>query len=305
MAPAMQGQIGAQVYHVDGALTIKSEALELQPWNDSFAYRPEPDIDGRGDFVMVGSTIYVRSKTFNEWQMTTQGDPYWGLFADINPATWQGSRSLRILGEASINGTATWVLMVTNGFGRQFKAWIREKDSYPLRYTAAWQNVKGSTYYINALYRGFNVVNAITAPEMSHRGIAGPGVPIAVASGSVTITDVEFDCSGTTSRRPAPNEKFVLITLSFVDTGPGDISISPDSWRMYGDGASGAAPVATGSLLLLRSQTIRPGSRVSGALAFEVPQDAYQLWIVGKLTGVTAVVSTFLPILPSGTLPCS
>jgi hypothetical protein len=304
MAPEAQGQIGARVYRLDGALTIQPAALELQPWDDPLASGPEPDIDARGDFVVVGSAVYVRANTFNAWQMATESDPSWGLYADINPATWQGSQSLRILGEASINGTATWVLQVTNSFDRQFKAWIGQKDSYPLRYTAAWVNAKGSTYYINALYRKFNTVDAITAPDMSNRGIVGPGVPVALPSGSVTVTDVEFDCSGTTFRRPAPNEKFVLITLAFADTGPGAISISPGSWRIYGNGVNGAAPVDTGSPALLRAQTIGPGNRVVGVVAFELAQEAYQLWTVGRLTGATAVVSTFLPILPDGTSPC-
>src|SRR5207247_3316771 len=34
MAPGPHGQIRSAVYHVDGALTIKTPALELQPWND-------------------------------------------------------------------------------------------------------------------------------------------------------------------------------------------------------------------------------------------------------------------------------
>ena len=306
MAPRPQGQIGAQVYHVDGALSIKQPALELQPWNDPvWSARPEPDIDGRGDFVLVGSTIYVRGNTFNEWQTITGGDPYWGVFADINPALWQAGAGTRTLGEASVDGSRAWVLQLANRFGLQFKAWIREKDGYPLRYTASWLNAKGMTYYVNALYRRFNSAVQIAPPDMLNRGIANPGAPVALPSGSVTVTDVEFDCSGTASRRPARGDKFVLVTLAFVDTGPGQVAISPDAWRLYGDGVNGAPPIETGSPGTLQVQALSPGSRVSGAVAFEVPEDAYQLLVVGHLVGATAVMSAGLPMLPNGTLPCT
>ena len=305
MAPRVQGQIGAQVYHVDGALTIKQPALELQPWNDPvWSAGPEPDIDGRGDFVLVGSTIYVRGNTFNEWQTVTGGDPYWGVFADINPALWQTTPNARVLGEASVDGSRAWVLQLANLFGLQFKAWVRQSDGYPLRYTASWLNAKGSTYYVNALYRRFNSAVQIAAPDMLNRGIANPGAPVALPSGSVTVTDVEFDCSGTVSRRPARGDKFVLVTLAFVDTGPGQLAISPDAWRLYGDGVNGAPPIETGSSGTLQVQALSPPSRVSGAVAFEVPEDAYQLLVVGHLVGATAVMSAGLPMLPNGTLAC-
>lgn len=305
MAPRAQGQIGAQVYRLNGALAIEGPALELQPWNEFPNSGPEPDIDGRGDFVMVDSAIYTRANTFSEWQIATVADPYWGLFADINPALWLGSPSARVLGETSIDDSPAWVLELTNRFGRQFKAWIREKDGYPLRYTTSWKNAKGSTYYINALYGRFNSALEITKPDMLNRGIANPGAPLALPSGSVTITDVEYDCSGTSSRRPAPHDKFVLVTLAFVATGPGPIAISPDAWRLYGDGVNGAAPVDTGAPGLLRVQTLSPGNRVSGVIVFETPEDAYQLMAVGHLVGATAVMSAGLPMLPNGTLPCS
>lgn len=305
MAPRAQGQIGARVYHLDGALTIEGPALELQPWNDSSYSGPEPDIDGRGDFVLVDSTIYIRTNTFSEWQLAKVNDPYWGLFADINPALWQGSSSAHVLGEASIDGSPTWVLELINRFGRQFKAWIREKDGYPLRYTTSWKNAKGSTYYTNALYERFNLGLDITAPNMLNRGIANPGAPLALPSGSVIITNVDYDCTGTSSRRPALHDKFVLVTLAFVDTGPSPIAISPDAWRLYGDGVDGAVPVDTGVPGLLRSQTLSLGNRVSGVVVFEVPEDAYQLMAVGHLAGATAVMNAGLPILPNGTLPCN
>jgi len=305
MAPRAQGQIGAQVYHLDGALTTEGPALELQPWNEFPNSGPEPDIDGRRDLVVVDSTIYTRANTFSEWQKYTVADPYWGLFADINPALWEGSSSSHVLGDASIEGSPTWVLELTNRFGRQFKAWISKTDGYPLRYTTTWKNAKGSTYYLNALYGRFNSPLEITTPDMLNRGIANPGAPLALPSGSVTITDVEYDCSGTSSRRPAPHDKFVLVTLAFIDTGPGPIAISPDAWRLYGDGVNGAAPVDTGALGLLRIQTLSPGNRVSGMVVFEVPEDAYQLMAVGHLVGATAVMNAGLPILPNGTLPCS
>jgi hypothetical protein len=291
MAPRAQGQIGAQVYHLDGALTIKGPALELQPWNDFPYSGPEPDIDGRGDFVMVGSTIYIRTNAFSEWQMAADSDPYWGLFADINPALWLGSSSAHVLGEASIAGSPTWVLELTNRFGRQFKVWIRENDGYPLRYTTSWKNAKGSTYYTNALYERFNLALEITTPDMLNRGIANPGAPVALPSGSVIITNVDYDCTGTSSRRPALHDKFVLVTLAFVDTGPSPIAISPDAWRVYGDGVNGAVPVDTGVPGLLRSQTLSPAHRVSGVVVFEVPEDAYQLMAVGHLAGATAVMN--------------
>ena len=306
MAPRVQGQIGAQVYHVDGALTTKGPALELQPWNDpAWSVGREADIDGRGDFVLVGSTIYVRGNTFSEWQTITGGDPYWGVFADINPALWQADSNAPVLGEASIDGSRAWVLQLAYRFGLQFKAWIREKDGYPLRYTASWFNAKGMTYYVNALYRRFNSAVQIAPPDMLNRGVANPGAPVALPSGSVTVTDVEFDCSGTASRRPARGDKLVLVTLAFVDTGPGEVSVSPGAWRLYGDGVEAAVPVDTGSPALLRAQTLNPGDRVSGAVAFEVPEDAYQLLVVGHLVGATAVMSAGLPMLPNGTLPCA
>lgn len=304
MAPRPQGQIGAQVYHLDGKLTTQPAALELQPWNDVMTGL-QPDIDGRGDFVSIGSTLYVRVNTLNAWEVLYTTDAYYSLFADINPTSWQNATNPRILGEASIDGSATWVLEATDAFGRQFKVWLRQKDSYPLRYTISWFNAKGSIYYINALYRNFNSGGVVTAPDLSNRGVVQPGTPVALPGGSVTLTDITFDCSGTGLRHPATQHKFVLITLAFVDTGPGEIWIGPDDWRLYGDGVNGAVAIDIGIPGLLVQQSLSQGHELSGKVAFEVPEDAYQLMTVGKLVGATVVVGTFLPIFPAGESPCA
>jgi len=303
MTPRAQGQIGAQIYHLDGKLTTQPAALELQPWDDVMS-GSQPDIDGRGDFVSIASTFYVRANTFNAWQVIDAADPYYNLFASINPTAWQSATNPRVLGEASVNGSATWVLQANAPFGRQFKVWLRESDGYPLRYTIPWLNAKGSTYYINALYRQFNSGVVVTAPGLTNRGIVGPGTPVLLPAGTVTVGDVTFDCSGTAARRPMPGRKFVLITLTYVDSGPGGISIAPDDWRLYGDGVNGALPVDVGTTGLLPTRILSQGDTMSGKVAFDVPEDAYQLMTVGKLVGATVVVSTFLPMLPAGQSPC-
>jgi hypothetical protein len=301
--PRVQGQIGAQVYHLNGKLTTQPAALELQPWDDVMAGL-QPDIDGRGDFVSIGSTSYVRVNTLNAWQVITGPDAYFSLFAAINPASWQEATNPKILGEASIDGSATWVVQATDAFGRHFKTWLRESDGYPLRYTIPWVNVKGSTYYINALYGQFNFGVVVTAPDTSNHGIVGVGTPVPLAAGSVTVSDVTFDCSGTPVRHPAPHHKFVLITLEFADTGPGGISTAPGEWRLYGDSVNGAASLDIAIPDLLVTRILSQGDVLSGKVAFEVAEDAYQFWTVGRLIGTTVVVSTFLPILPSGVSPC-
>src|SRR5437660_9559181 len=98
MTPRAQGQIGAQIYHLDGKLTTQPAALELQPWDDVMS-GSQPDIDGRGDFVSIGSTFYVRANTFNAWQVIDAADPYYNLFASINPTAWQSATNPRVLGE--------------------------------------------------------------------------------------------------------------------------------------------------------------------------------------------------------------
>jgi len=299
----IQGQIGAQVYHLNGKLTTQPAALELQPW-DGVMSGFQPDIDGRGDFVSIGSTSYMRVNPLNAWQVITGPDADSSLFAGINPASWQQATNPKVLGEASIEGSATWVVQATDAFGRDFKVWLRKSDGYPLRYTIPWVNAKGSTYYINALYRQFDSGVVVTAPDMSNHGMVGLRTPVALAAGSVTVSDVTFDCLGTAIRHPAPRHKFVLITLAFVDTGPGKISIAPDDWRLYGDGVTGAASIDIAIPDLLVPRILSQGDVQSGTVAFEVAEDAYQLWTVGRLIGTTAVVSTFLPILPSGQSPC-
>jgi hypothetical protein len=302
--PRVQGQIGAQVYHLNGKLTSQPAALELQPWDGVMAGF-QADIDGRGDFVSIGSTSYMRINPLNAWQVITGPDADSSLFAGINPANWQQATNPKVLGEASIDGSATWVVQATDAFGRHFKVWLRKSDAYPLRYTIPWVNAKGSTYYINALYRQFNSGVVVTAPDTSNHGIVGVGTPVPLAAGSVTVSDVTFDCSGTPVRHPAPQHKFVLITLEFADTGPGGISIAPSEWRLYGDSVNGATSVDIAIPDLLVTQILNQGDVLSGKVAFEVPEDAYQLWTVGRLVGTTAVVSTFLPILPSGQSPCA
>ncbi len=303
-APRPQGRIGAQVYHLGGRLTVNPSALELQPWDDPMA-GSQPDIDGRGDFVSIGSVVYVRINTMNAWQVLASTDPYWSVFANVNPSTWTRAANATTLGEASIGGTIAWVVRASDSNGQQFKVWLRETDGYPLRYTMAWRNAKGSTYYVNALYAQFNADIGIAAPDLSNRGIVSPHTAVALPDGSVTVTDTSFDCIGTALRRPAFRHKFVLITLAFVDTGPGEISIAPDSWRLYGDGTDGASSIDVGTTGLLRRQTLSPGHQLSGVVAFEVPEDSYQLWTVGKLTGATVVVSTFLSMYPEGQSPCA
>jgi len=39
----------------------------------------------------------------------------------------------------------------------------------------------------------------------------------------VAVTNVAFDCVGIANRRPAPQQKFVAITVAFNDSGPDPI----------------------------------------------------------------------------------
>jgi hypothetical protein len=302
-APRVQGQIGAQVYHQDGTLTTGPPALELQPL--SWYQGADPDIDGRGDYVVIGSTVYQRVNSLNEWRLSPiDAESAWSS-AYINPATWPTSSRQQFLGESSINRSATWVVEATDAIGRRFRAWIRETDGYPLRYSTSWVNAKGRTYYINALYLRFNTQVSIPPPSQSNHGMVSVGAPIQLASGSVTVAGVDFDCSGTATRRPGANHKFVTLSVAFNDTGPAAMPITPDAWRLYGDETDGAVPVDTGGSTLLREQVLQPGHRASGVVAFEVAEDAYQLWTVGKFPDVTAVVNVSLPIYPSGVSPCA
>ena len=248
--------------------------------------------------------MYQRGSTLSEWHLSsiTAADP--SSYAYINPATWPTSSNQRFLGESSINGSATWVVEATDEIGRTFRVWIREADGYPLRYTTSFVNVKELTYYINALYLRFNTQVVIAAPSLSNHGIVAMRVPVQVPSGSVTVTGVDFDCSGTATRKPALKNKFVLITLAFKDSGPNGMSITPSAWRLYGDGTNGATPVDTGSPAVLHSQILAPGRSTTGVVSFEVAEDAYQLITVGKFPDVTAVVSVFLPMLPNGVAAC-
>ncbi len=302
-APRVQGQIGAQVYHQDGTLRIGPPALELQT-QDPYPGGEHPDIDGRGDYVVIGATVYQRVNSLNEWRLSPLGAESTASSGYISPATWMTSSHEQFLGESAINGSATWVVEATDAIGRRFRAWIRETDGYPLRYTTSWVNAKGRTYYINALYLRFNTQVSIPPPSLANHGMASIGAPIQLPSGSVTIAGVDFDCSGTATRRPAANNKFVTLMVAFNDKGPAAMPINPDAWRLYGDGVNGASPVDTGSSTLLRTQVLQPGHRVTGGVTFEVAEDAYQLWTVGKLQDVTAVVNVFLPILPSGVSAC-
>jgi len=131
------------------------------------------------------------------------------------------------------------------------------------------------------------------------------GVPIPLNSGSVTVTEVAFDCSGTATRRPATNHKFVTIRVAFNDSGPDPISITPNAWRLYGDETNGAISIETGNPDALLEQVVKPGVRASGVVTFEVAEDAYQLFAVGKLPDVTAVFNVFLPIYPNGFSVCA
>lgn len=302
--PRAQGQIGARIYHLDGKLTLRPATVELEPWDDPMTGL-QPDIDGRGDFISMGGTVYVRTNTLNAWQVVSAEDPYWGLFVNINPVGWAGASGAQILGQATIDGLATWVVQARDGLGHPFKVWLRQRDYVPLRYTVAWTNAKGLTYYINALYANFNSVVAIAPPDTSNRGVVGPGMPVALQSGTVTVRDLTFDCVGTALRHPVPHDKFVLEVLAFVDGGQGSISIDPAEWRLYGDGVDGVHSTTIGTSDELHPQTLKQGQQVAGRIAFEVPDDAYQLLTVGKMPGATVVVSTFLPMLPNGESPCA
>lgn len=302
--PRAQGQIGARIYYLDGKLTLRPATLELQPWDDPMTGL-QPDIDGRGDFISIGATVYVRTNTLNAWQVVSSDDSYWSLFVNINPAGWAGASSARTLGQATIGGLATWVVQARDGLNHPFKVWLRERDYVPLRYTVAWTNAKGQTYYINALYANFNSMVAISPPDTSNRGVVQLGTPVALQSGSVTVRDLTFDCVGTALRHPAPHDKFVLEVLAFVDRGQDSISIDPSEWRLYGDGVDGVPPTTIGASDELHPQTLTQGQQVAGRIAFEVPDDAYQLLTVGKMPGATVVVSTFLPMLPNGDSPCA
>ena len=303
--PRAQGQIGARVYHLDGKLMLlRPASLEVQPWDDPMTGL-QPDIDGRGDFISIGSTVYVRTNTLNPWQVMSADDPYWRLFVNINPAGWADASRAQTLGQATIDGLATCVVQARDGLGHPFKVWLRQRDYVPLRYTVAWTNAKGLTYYINALYANFNSMVTIAPPDTSNRGVVQPGTPVTLQSGSVTVRDLTFDCVGTAIHHPAPHDKFVVEVLTFVDGGQGSISIDPAEWRLYGDGVDGVRPTTIGATDELHPQTLTQGQQVAGRIAFEVPDDAYQLLTVGKMPGATVVVSTFLPMLPNGESPCA
>ena len=302
--PRAQGQIGARIYHLDGKLTLRPATLELQPWDDPMTGL-QPNIDGRGDFISIGGAVYVRTNTLNAWQVVSANDPYWSLFVNINPAGWAGAASAQTLGQATIDGTATWVVQARDGLGHPFKVWLRQRDYVPLRYTVAWTNAKGQTYYVNALYANFNSMVAIAPPDTSNRGVVGLGTPVALESGSVMVRDLTFDCLGTALRHPAPHNKFVLEVLAFVAGGRGSIGIDPTDWRLYGDGVDGVRPTTVGASDELHAQVLTRGQQVAGRIAFEVPDDAYQLLTVGKMPEATVVVITFLPMLTNGESPCA
>jgi hypothetical protein len=82
----------------------------------------EPDIDGRGDYVVIGSTVYQRVNSLNEWRVSPIGAESTWSSAYINPATWLTSSRQQFLGASSINGSATWVVDATDAIGRQFRA---------------------------------------------------------------------------------------------------------------------------------------------------------------------------------------
>jgi hypothetical protein len=301
-APWKQGMIGARVFHANGPLTIDPSALEIQARDD---YSGEnPNIDGRGDYVVIGSTVYQRVNSLNEWRLSATAGADTGSVAFVNPTSWTDSTELRFLGESFIEGSATWVIQATDPIGRTFRVWIRESDDYPVRYTTSYVFAQRGTYYINALYREFNTSADITPPSQTNLGMAQIGVPIPLPSGSVTVTAVDFDCSGTATRRPAPKDKFVNITVAFKDTGRAPITIEPDAWRLYGDGTNGAAPIDAGYQAALHAQVLGARHRVTGIVTFEVAEDAYQLWTVGKFKDVTAVFNVFLPILGNGVAAC-
>jgi hypothetical protein len=303
MTSRAQGQIGAQVYRQEGMLSTKPTSLELQTRDDYPGQNA--NLDGRGNYVVIGSTVYKRGTTFSEWELSSIYDADPSSYAYVNPLTWPASSGVTLLGAASINGAAVWVIQATDGVGRTFRVWIRETDSYPLRYTTSFINVTLRTYYINALYQRFNIPVAIAVPSQSNHGIVPIGTPISLPSGSVTVTRAAFDCSGSPTQRPAPLHKLVTITLAFRDSGPDAILISPFDWRLYGDGTDGATATDTGNPASLTAQTLEPGANVSGIVAFEVAEDAYQLVTVGQLHDVTAVVSVSLPMYPVGLAPCS
>ena len=298
-----QGQIGAQVYRQEGKLSTKPTSLELQTRDDYPGQNP--NLDGRGNYVVIGSTVYKRGTTFSGWELSSTYDADPSSYAYVNPTTWPASSGGTMLGASSINGAAVWVIQATDGVGRTFRAWIRETDSYPLRYSTSFMNVKLRTYYINALYQRFNIPVVIAVPSQSNHGIVPIGTPISLPSGSLTVTGVAFDCSGSPTHRPAPLHKLVTITLAFRDTGPDAMLISPFDWRLYGDGTEGATAADTANPASLTAQILKPGENVSGIVTFEVAEDAYQLITVGKLHDVTAVVSVFLPMYPVGLPPCS
>jgi len=66
----------------------------------------------------------------------------------------------------------------------------------------------------------------------------------------------------------------------------------------------GAAPIDAGYPAALHAQVLGARHRAAGIVTFEIAEDAYQLWAVGKLPDVTAVVNVFLPILPNGVAAC-
>jgi hypothetical protein len=301
-APWLQGMIGARVFHANGPLTIDPSALEIQARDDNSG--ENPNIDGRGDYVVIGSTVYQRGNSLNEWHLSTTAGADTASFAFINPTSWTSSTQLKFLGEAFIDGAPTWVIQAVDPVGRTFRVWIREADWYPVRYSTSYVFAQRGTYYINALYKEFDTSTHISTPSQANLGMAQVGVPIRLPAGSVTVTAVDFDCSGTATRRPGSKDKFVNLTIAFKNTGPASITIEPDAWRLYGDGTNGAAPTDVGYPSALHGQVLGARDSVTGIVTFEVAEDAYQLWTVGKLKNVTAVVNVFLPMFSTGVSPC-
>jgi hypothetical protein len=207
-----------------------------------------------------------------------------------NP-TATDATDLKIAGEETIGSDKSWHVTGKRS-GTPFEEWVRESDGYLLRVLGS--NDKGTLFTFT--FDRFNTGAKVTAPAASEvkppaKNVTGQ-VGRAMALNGVNLTVVSAQTNATAESRyhtPAPGKMFVVAQVLYENVGadpvdPGGWSLSDSQGFSYQTTYGVKEPS-------LGYDKIRPGDKLRGYIAFEIPTNATGLQLKAKIGDDTASVA--------------
>jgi hypothetical protein len=240
-----------------------------------------------GAIPVVFEMLELDGKTY-----TKVGSEKWTESSSNSPPnpTATDATDLKIAGEETIGSDKSWHVTGKRS-GTPFEEWVRESDGYLLKALGA--NDQGTLFTF--AYDRFNSGAKVNGPAASDvkppaKNVTGQ-VGRAMALNGVTVTVLTAQTNAVAESRyhtPAPGKMFVVAQILYENIGSDPVD--PGSWSL--SDSQGFSYKTTYGVKEpgLGYDKIRPGDKLRGYIAFEVPANAGGLQLKAKIGDDTAAV---------------